>query len=144
MVATSSGFGYGGSRDMTSVKAIVSIHFGAVFAKRGAVEALHLFNQALQSVDGALVFSDDGLEFRKLARELRPVRFTVAPKRLVQHALEQLEDKRQCRLPLALKARPQPSLEFVRHRHAAEHRSDPSALQSTASAPYLLPQGERR
>src|SRR5258708_33308223 len=51
MVATSSGFGYGGSRDMTSVKAIVSIHFGAVFAKRGAVEALHLFNQALQSVD---------------------------------------------------------------------------------------------
>jgi hypothetical protein len=46
------------------------------------------------------------------------------PQRFVQDTLKRLEDERQCRLPLALKARREPTLELIRHRHAGDDRPD--------------------
>src|SRR5258707_15741503 len=52
MVATSPGFGYGGSRDVTLVKAIVSIRFCGLFAKPSAGDAPPLVHKVPHPAHG--------------------------------------------------------------------------------------------
>jgi hypothetical protein len=68
------------------LRANSSIHFPAVdLIVRCAVEARHLFNQALQPVDSAL-------KLRELLLKFLPARFTIGPNLLVQQALDHLDD----------------------------------------------------